>query len=122
MQGGRVIGPFDVERTLASINAAWLSAHPEVVRAREAACAAEGIAIPAFLRKDYEARQAMHFIMAANPILVEALVSAINNMARDEESHEPSLAMRLLGREIHSDTKRYDERELERAYNQRNED
>lgn len=39
------------------------------------------------------------------------------DVERDEDAPEPSLAMRLLGREICSDTRQYDERELRRAYN-----
>ena len=35
---------------------------------------------------------------------------------------EPSEAMRLIGREICRETKRYDEREMRRAYNRRDDD
>ena len=41
---------------------------------------------------------------------------------KPREEPEPSEAMRLIGREVCRETRRYDEREMRRAYNRRDDD
>ena len=41
---------------------------------------------------------------------------------KPREEPEPSEAMRLIGREVCRETRRYDEREMRRAYNRRDDE
>ena len=51
---------FDFSDETERATTAWLSAHPEVAKVREAARACVGIAIPASIRKDTDRDEGPH--------------------------------------------------------------
>lgn len=117
---------FDIEKAITKVNADYFA---------DRAIPGVDFEIPASIRKGARPEGFDFFLRFGSPSFAEIMQDRASELitmaalmtrtlgggASIRKEPEPSIAMRVLGREICSDTRKYDERELRRAANHRGE-